>query len=104
MLSLGDQFRAAIRASGFPLARVCEYIGIDQGTGSRFMAGQCGLSLDTLDRLAELFDLRLTIPSKRRFAMLASTLSEEPRLRFINNEFSEVVYPPVGESFEDWES
>lgn len=103
MQKLSDQLRRAIRASGFPLARLCEEIGIDLGTGSRFMAGECGLALDTLDRLAELLNLRLNIPTKRRFAMLATIPSGQPRLRFINNVFSEVVQPLIGKPFGEWE-
>ena len=37
---------------------------IDQAVMSRFMAGKAGLSLDTLDRLAELLDMRITIGTK----------------------------------------
>jgi hypothetical protein len=78
-------------------------MGIDYGTGSRFLAGECGLALDTIDRLAALLGLRLSIPSKKRFAMLATTLTGDPRLRFVNNVFHEVVHPPVGMSFKEWE-
>ena len=31
---------------------------------SRFMSGQAGLSLDTLDRLSELLDLHLAAPKR----------------------------------------
>ncbi len=36
--------------------------------------------------------------------MLANTTVGEPRLRFINNEFSELVFPPIGKVFAEWES
>jgi hypothetical protein len=101
---LADQFRTAIRASGIPLARLCEAIGIDQGTGSRFMAGVCGLSLQTLERLSDLLQIRLLIPPKRRMAMLAASAKGLTRIRFINNAFDSVVDPPLGIDFKQWEA
>jgi hypothetical protein len=103
MPKLSDQLRQAIRASGFPLARLCEQIGIDHGTGSRFMASECGLALDTVDRVAEVLGLTLNVPTKRRFVMLATMTGGQPRLRFINNVFTEIVHPPVGKAFSEWE-
>ncbi|MFL5329874.1 MAG: helix-turn-helix domain-containing protein [Gemmataceae bacterium] len=54
-----DQIRAAIDASELSRYRICKEIEIPESTMSRFMAGNCGLALDTLDRLAELLGLEI---------------------------------------------
>jgi transcriptional regulator with XRE-family HTH domain len=64
--SLGDQIRAAIDASGMSRNAVCKATGIDPGSMSRFMSGRVGLSLETLDRLAELLGLRVVAGPKKR--------------------------------------
>jgi transcriptional regulator with XRE-family HTH domain len=102
-MRLSDQIRAAIRESGFPLSRLCEEIGIDQGTGSRFLAGESGLSIDTLDKLAAVLGLKLSPPNRKELRMLALKPGTTPRLRFVNNIFEAVVYPPLGEPFHEWE-
>ena len=56
---LSDQIRDAIDRSGMSRYRICQLIGLDKSVMSRFMAGRCGLSVDTLDRLGELLDLRV---------------------------------------------
>ncbi len=52
-----DQIRAAVDASGMSRYRICRDIGLSQPTMSRFMAGKSGLSMESLDRLAELLGL-----------------------------------------------
>ncbi len=52
-----DQIRAAVDASGMSRYRICREIGLSQPTMSRFMAGKSGLSMESLDRLAELLGL-----------------------------------------------
>ena len=52
-----DQIRAAVDASGMSRYRICREIGLSQPTMSRFMAGKSGLSMETLDRLADLLGL-----------------------------------------------
>lgn len=64
--ALSDQIRAAIDASGLSRYRICQEIELDQATMSKFMAGRSGLALPTLDRLAELLDLRLVVGNKTR--------------------------------------
>jgi transcriptional regulator with XRE-family HTH domain len=54
-----DQIRAAVDSSGLSRYRICHEIGLNQGAMSRFMAGKGGLSMDTLDRLAELLGLEI---------------------------------------------
>jgi transcriptional regulator with XRE-family HTH domain len=63
---LSDQLRQAIDASGKSRYQVCKETGIGQPTLSRFMHGQGGLSIDSLDRLADCLGLDITARSKGR--------------------------------------
>jgi transcriptional regulator with XRE-family HTH domain len=54
-----EQLRQAIDASGQSRYAICKALGIDQAHLSRFMAGDCGLSMDTLDALCEYLGLEL---------------------------------------------
>ena len=40
--------------------------GIDQGTLSRFVAGKAGMTIDSLDRLADLLRLNITVGRRAR--------------------------------------
>lgn len=66
--AFSDEIRAAVDASGQSRYAICKALGLDQGAMSRFMSGRAGLSLEVLDRLAELLDLHLapTRPPKKR--------------------------------------
>ena len=66
-VTLSDQVRAAVDASGLSRYRICKETGIGQAAMSRFMSGQGGLSMKALDRLADLLDLNITT-GKRRLA------------------------------------
>ncbi len=55
-----DQIRDAVDASGLTRYRVCKEAGINPAQMSRFMSGKGGLSLASLDRLADLLELRIT--------------------------------------------
>ena len=46
--------------------RICKEIGIDQGLMSRFMSGQGGLSIKSLDRLAKLLGLIVSVKNTKR--------------------------------------
>lgn len=54
-----DQLRRAIDASGMSRYAICKAIGLPQSTMSRFMGGECGLALETVDRLGALLRLRI---------------------------------------------
>jgi transcriptional regulator with XRE-family HTH domain len=58
-VKLSDQIRRAVDASGLSRYRICKQLGIAESTLSRFMSGQGGLSMEYLDRLSELLDLRI---------------------------------------------
>ena len=59
-MKLSDQVRRAIDASGMSRYRICQKTGIDQGAMSHFLARHRGLSMDSLDRLADLLELDIT--------------------------------------------
>ena len=54
-----DQIRDVVNASGLSRYAICKAIGFNQGAMSRFMSGKGGMSLETLDRLAELLGLSI---------------------------------------------
>ena len=54
---LSDQMRHAIEASGMSRYAVCKEIGLSQSTMSRFMHGEGGLSIDMLDRIADVLKI-----------------------------------------------
>jgi transcriptional regulator with XRE-family HTH domain len=54
---LSDQIRQAIDASGVSRYRICKQIGLDQALLSRFMQDRSGLSVQTLDALADVLGL-----------------------------------------------
>lgn len=56
-VKLSDQVRRAVAGSGLSRYRICKLARIDQATFSRFMAGKVGLSLPTLDALADVLGL-----------------------------------------------
>ena len=56
-----DQIRQAVEASGQSRYRICKDTGIDQAVLSRFMAGKVGLSMATLDALADVLNLRIVV-------------------------------------------
>lgn len=64
--SLSDQIRQAVDESGMSRYRICKELGLAEATMSRFMSGQGGLSMATLDALADLLGLEITARPKRR--------------------------------------
>jgi transcriptional regulator with XRE-family HTH domain len=65
-IKLSEQIRRAVDACGLSRYRICKELGIAESTLSRFMSGQGGLSMEYLDQLAELLDLRLQGSEGRR--------------------------------------
>ena len=65
-LKLSNQVRREIRDSGLTRYRISQETGIDQSTLSKFFNGQCGLSMDVLDRLGEYLELEITTRRKAR--------------------------------------
>ena len=65
---LSDQIRRAVDASEMTRYRIAKDAGIDHAVISRFMAGKVGLSMATLDDLADVLGLNVTTnaPDKRR--------------------------------------
>src|SRR5262249_45356605 len=61
---LSDQVRRAVDASGLSRYAVCKALGLSQATMSPFMSRQGGLSMEYLDALAELLDLKITAGRK----------------------------------------
>ncbi len=63
--SLSDQVRAAIDASDLSRYAICKHIGLAESTMSKFMSKQGGLSMRTLDALADLLDLNITTGKRK---------------------------------------
>ena len=56
-----DQIREAVDASGRSRYAICKEIRLAQSAMSRFMAGESGLSLEVIDRLAECLGLAVVV-------------------------------------------
>jgi hypothetical protein len=61
-----DQIWDAINASNLTRYRICCDISLNQSAMSRFMSHKGNLSMETLDRLAELLELRVVVGSDRK--------------------------------------
>jgi hypothetical protein len=61
-----DQIRDAINSSKLSRYRICADIGLSQPSMSRFMNSKGGLSLETVDRLADLLGLRVVVGTDRK--------------------------------------
>ncbi len=56
---MSDEIRDAVEASGLSRYRIAKEIDVAESTMSRFMGRKGGLSLDNLDRLADLLGLHI---------------------------------------------
>ncbi len=65
-LKVSDQIRRAVVGSGMSRYRICKELGLAEATMSRFMSGKGGLSMETLDALADFLDLNITAGRCRR--------------------------------------
>lgn len=65
--SLSDELRQAIERSGLSRYSIWQQTGIDQGSLSKFMDGERGLGMESIDKLADLLGLHIiTKPEPRR--------------------------------------
>ena len=56
---LSDEIRAAVKDSGLTRYRISKLTGIDAAVLCRFVQGQVGLSMDSLDSLADCIGLHV---------------------------------------------
>ena len=61
-----DELRAAIENCGMSRYRISKETGIDAAVLCRFVQGQAGLSMDSLDALAECIGLHVASKQKTR--------------------------------------
>lgn len=61
-----EQVKQALEASGKTRYRVAKESGISQGQLSRLVSGERGLTVDTLEKLADCLGLEIVIRPKRR--------------------------------------
>jgi len=54
-----DQIRDAVNASGMSRYAICKALGFSQAAMSRFMSGHGGVSLEILDKMAEVIGLEV---------------------------------------------
>jgi len=69
---LSDEIRRAVDASWLSRYRICKTLGIAESTMSRFMAGG-GLSMKSIDALAEVLDLHLEAGKPRQLSAKRKT-------------------------------
>ena len=67
-LKLTDQVRRAIEQSSVTRYRIAQETGIAESTLSRFMSGERGFSLASLDALADFLDLQIVVRGTKRKA------------------------------------
>jgi predicted transcriptional regulator len=58
-VKLSDQLRQAVNDSGLSRYRIAKELGIVESAISKFMSRKGGLSMEVLDRLAQLLELNL---------------------------------------------
>jgi hypothetical protein len=63
-VAVSEQLKAAISNYGSQY-RVAKDSGVPQQTIQRFMTGRRSLHLNTVDRLCEFFEMKLTRPKRR---------------------------------------
>lgn len=65
-LSLSDELRQAIERSGVSRYSIWQQTGIDQGSLSKFMDGERGLGIESIDKLADLLGLHICTADAER--------------------------------------
>ena len=64
---LSDEIRDAVHASGMSRYAICKTLEIAEATMSRFMNAKGGLSMEFIDRLAELLGMHIVVrPTKKQ--------------------------------------
>ncbi len=66
MGDLADDVRTAIRESGLSRYEIAQKTGVSQSVLSRFMSGETGMTLATLERIAPLLGLEIVIRKRRK--------------------------------------
>jgi len=65
-LTLSEELRRAVDASGLSRERICRRTGIDRAAMSRFIYGQQAIGPDRADKLAHLLKLDIVGAASRR--------------------------------------
>ena len=66
MGKLADDIRKTIRDSGMSRYAISRLSGVPESVFSRFMNGECSITLTTLEKLAPVLGLRITTTTKKR--------------------------------------
>lgn len=66
MCDLLDSIRQAIKASGMSRYRIAQESGIEQSALSRLMSGERGLSVESVEKLAEVLEFEIIVRRKSR--------------------------------------
>jgi len=77
--TISDQLRDAIRDCGLSVRELGRIAEVDDGVIYRFLSGQRGLTLGTVDRLGEAIGLKLNEVRSRRGPSRLSTASRPAR-------------------------
>lgn len=65
-LKLSDQIRQAIAESEHTRYRICQATGLNEAALSKFFHGERGMSLESIDKLAEFLELEIVVRKKGR--------------------------------------
>jgi plasmid maintenance system antidote protein VapI len=65
-ISLADQLRSAVVGSGLSQYAIAKNTGIAQPVITRFVNGTRSISIETADKLAIYFGMRLTLPHNQK--------------------------------------
>ena len=66
MATFSDQIRRAIDDSGLPRSEICREIDAHEAVMSRFMNGQGGLSIRSIDLLMKLLGLTIAVKKSKK--------------------------------------
>lgn len=61
---ISDQLREAVRGSGLSIYAAAKGAGVSEPSLNRFMRGKRSLTLESADKLAAFFEMRLTRPKR----------------------------------------